>query len=96
MTKLQYKDYNLNDFLLSPPCIGDFVPENYLFCTVNAILDNHHFRSESLAGGRFESIFHRVVKLLQDEGLISLYVQLIDGTKIESVTNKTPLSGKAP
>ena len=45
--------------------------------------DNHHFRSESLAGGRFESIFHRVVKLLHYEGLISLYVQLIDGTKIE-------------
>ena len=29
MTKIQYKDYNQNDFLLFPPCIGDFVPENH-------------------------------------------------------------------
>ena len=40
MTKIQYKDYNQNDFLLFPPCIGDFVPENHPVRTVNAILDN--------------------------------------------------------
>ena len=153
MTKIQYKDYNQNDFLLFPPCIGDFVPENHPVRTVNAILDNldiseiestykgggttsyhprmllkvivyayltniysgrrmaslleenvffmwlsgmnrpdfrtiNRFRSERLADGRFESIFHQVVELLHDEGLISLDVQYIDGTKIESVANK--------
>lgn len=40
MTKIQYKDYNQNDFLLFPPCIGDFVPGNHPVRTVNAILDN--------------------------------------------------------
>ncbi len=60
MTKLQYKDYNLNDFLLSPPCIGDFVPENYLFCTVNAILDNldiSEIESTDKGGGTTNAIF---------------------------------------
>lgn len=47
----------------------------------------NRFRSERLADGRFESIFHQVVELLHDEGLISLDVQYIDGTKIESVAN---------
>lgn len=48
----------------------------------------NRFRSERLADGRFESIFRQVVELLHDEGLISLDVQYIDGTKIESVANK--------
>ena len=48
----------------------------------------NRFRSERLADGRFESIFQQVVELLHDEGLISLDVQYIDGTKIESVANK--------
>ena len=47
----------------------------------------NRFRSEKLTDGRFESIFHQVVELLHDEGLISLDVQYIDGTKIESVAN---------
>lgn len=153
MTKVQYKAYNQNDYLLFPPCIGSFIPENHPVRTVNAILDNldiseiestykgggttgyhprmllkvivygyltnvysgrrmaclleenvffmwlagmnrpdfrtiNRFRSERLADGRFESIFHQVVMLLHDEGLISLDVQYIDGTKIESVSNK--------
>ena len=48
----------------------------------------NRFRSERLADGRFESIFRQVVELLHEEGLISLDVQYIDGTKIESVANK--------
>ena len=40
MAKIQYKDYNQNDFFLFPPCIGDFVPENHPVRTVNAVLDN--------------------------------------------------------
>lgn len=153
MAKVQHKEYNQNDFLLFPPCIGEFVPENHPVRTVNAILDNidisdiestykgggttsynprmllkiivyayltnvysgrrmaslleenvffmwlsgmnkpnfrtiNRFRSEKLTDGRFESIFHQVVELLHDEGLISLDVQYIDGTKIESVANK--------
>lgn len=48
----------------------------------------NRFRSERLADGRFESIFRQVVELLHEEGLVSLDVQYIDGTKIESVVNK--------
>ena len=40
MANIQYKDYNQNDSLLFPPCIGDFIPENHPVRTVNAILDN--------------------------------------------------------
>lgn len=46
------------------------------------------FRSERLGEGRFESLFMQVVFLLQQEGLVSLDVQYIDGTKIESCANK--------
>jgi len=45
------------------------------------------FRSKRLAG-RFDSIFTQIVVLLHDEGLVSLNVQYIDGTKIESAANK--------
>ena len=136
MAKVQYKEYNQNDFFLFPPCIGEFVPENHPVRTVNTILYNidisdiestykgggttsynprmllkivvyayltnvysgrrmaslleenvffmwlsgmnkpnfrtiNRFRSEKLTDGRFESIFHQVVELLHDEGLIS-------------------------
>lgn len=45
------------------------------------------FRSKRLVG-RFDSIFTQIVTLLHDEGLVSLNVQYIDGTKIESAANK--------
>ena len=45
------------------------------------------FRSKRLAG-KFDGIFTQIVLLLHDEGLVSLKVQYIDGTKIESVANK--------
>ena len=48
----------------------------------------NRFRSERLSGGRLENVFTKVVELLSDEGLVSLNVQYIDGTKIESVANK--------
>lgn len=48
----------------------------------------NRFRSERLAGGRLDSVFTKVVELLNDKGLVSLNVQYIDGTKIESVANK--------
>lgn len=48
----------------------------------------NRFRSERLACGRLEGVFTKVVELLNDEGLVSLNVQYIDGTKIESVANK--------
>ena len=48
----------------------------------------NRFRSERLAGGRLEGVFTKVVELLNDEGLVSLNVQYIDGTKIESLANK--------
>ena len=45
------------------------------------------FRSKRLAG-RFDKIFTQIVQLLNEEGFVSLKVQYIDGTKIESVANK--------
>lgn len=46
------------------------------------------FRSQRLGEGRFDSLFVQIVRLLQAEGLISLEVQYIDGTKIESSANR--------
>jgi len=45
------------------------------------------FRSKRLAG-KFDSLFTQVVLLLNEEGFVSLDVQYIDGTKIESAANK--------
>ena len=45
------------------------------------------FRSKRLKGV-FEGIFTQVVTMLNEEGLVSLDIQYIDGTKIESVANK--------
>ena len=57
---------------------GTLVPD---FRTIN------NFRSKRLAG-TFEDLFTQVVKLLVEEGLVTLDVQYIDGTKIESAANK--------
>ena len=46
------------------------------------------FRSSRLGNGVFDGIFAEVVTLLNEEGLVSLDVQYIDGTKIESAANK--------
>ena len=48
----------------------------------------NRFRSERLTEGRLDAIFTKVVELLNSEGFVSLNVQYIDGTKIESVANK--------
>ena len=48
----------------------------------------NRFRSERLSDGRFDEVFRQVVLLLNGEGLVSLKVQYIDGTKIESVANR--------
>ncbi|MCQ2107093.1 MAG: IS1182 family transposase [Fibrobacter sp.] len=45
------------------------------------------FRSRRLSG-KFDGIFTQIVRLLNEEGLVSLKVQYIDGTKIESAANK--------
>lgn len=45
------------------------------------------FRAQRL-NGDFEKIFTQVVELIHREGLVTLDVQYIDGTKIESVANK--------
>ena len=45
------------------------------------------FRSKRLAD-KFDNIFTQIVRLLHEENLVSLKVQYIDGTKIESVANK--------
>ena len=57
---------------------GTVIPD---FRTIN------NFRSKRLVG-TFEGLFTQMVLLLHDEGLVSLKVQYVDGTKIESVANK--------
>ncbi|MFI3248740.1 MAG: hypothetical protein R3Y39_06385 [Rikenellaceae bacterium] len=47
----------------------------------------NYFRSKRLKD-KFEDIFTQVVLLLAEEGFVSLNVQYIDGTKIESAANK--------
>ena len=47
----------------------------------------NYYRGKRLKEG-FDSVFTQVVQLLHDEGFVSLKVQYIDGTKIESVANK--------
>ncbi len=48
MAKVRHKEYNLNDFLLFPPCIGKFVPENHPVRTVNVAQRNSAFTSHFL------------------------------------------------
>ncbi len=152
MAKITFKDYNPNDNLLFPNCIGDFIPKNHKARLVSAIIDNldisellsgykgggassynprmllkvivysylnnvysgrlmermlsenvvymwlsgmnrpdfrtiNNFRGSRLKGV-FEGLFTQIVELLHKEGLVSLNVQYVDGTKIESASNK--------
>lgn len=47
----------------------------------------NYFRGKRLKG-IFDDLFRQVVELLHQEGFVSLEVQYIDGTKIESAANK--------
>ena len=47
----------------------------------------NYFRGKRLKG-TFEELFRQIVELLHREGFVSLEVQYIDGTKIESAANK--------
>ena len=47
----------------------------------------NYYRGKRLKDG-FDAVFTQVVELLHEEGFVSLKVQYIDGTKIESVANK--------
>ena len=47
----------------------------------------NYFRGKRLKGC-FDSLFTQIVELLHKEGFVSLQVQYIDGTKIESAANK--------
>lgn len=47
----------------------------------------NYYRGKRLKDG-FDSVFTQVVELLHQAGFVSLKVQYIDGTKIESVANK--------
>jgi transposase len=47
----------------------------------------NYYRGKRLKNG-FDSVFTQVVELLHEEGFVSLKVQYVDGTKIESVANK--------
>ena len=65
---------NIHYMWLSGGCKPDYRTINY-------------FRGKRLSSG-FESVFTQVVELLHSEGFVSLKVQYVDGTKIESVANK--------
>ena len=39
MAKVIFKSYNLNDNLLLPPCLGDYLPGNHPARVVSAIID---------------------------------------------------------
>ena len=47
----------------------------------------NYYRGKRLKEG-FDAVFTQVVRLLHEEGFVSLKVQYIDGAKIESVANK--------
>lgn len=47
----------------------------------------NYYRGKRLKEG-FDAVFTQVVRLLHEEGFVSLKVQYIDGSKIESVANK--------
>lgn len=47
----------------------------------------NYYRGKRLKEG-FDTVFTQVVRLLHEEGFVSLKVQYIDGTKIESAANK--------
>ena len=47
----------------------------------------NYFREKRLKE-HFDSLFTQVVLLLQEEGFVSLRVQYVDGTKVESCANK--------
>ena len=47
----------------------------------------NYFRGKRLKGC-FDTLFTQIVELLHREGFVSLHVQYIDGTKIESAANK--------
>lgn len=47
----------------------------------------NYYRGKRLREG-FDAVFTQVVELLHEEGFVSLKVQYVDGTKIESVANK--------
>ena len=53
----------------------------------------NYYRGKRLKEG-FDAVFTQVVRLLHEEGFVSLKVQYIDGTKIESVANKYTFVGR--
>ena len=63
---------------------GTVIPD---FRTIN------NFRSKRLVG-TFDSLFTQVVELLHDEGLVSLKVQYVDGTKMREYEQKLDILGE--
>ena len=53
MTKVVFKSYNQNDYLLFPPCLGDFIAENDPVRVLNAVVDHMDIRAieDSYEGG---------------------------------------------
>lgn len=54
----------------------------------SGLSQKNRLRSEYLCDGHFEELFSQTVVIMNEEGLVSLKVQHIDGTEIESLTNK--------
>ena len=45
MTKVVFKSYNQNDYLLFPPSLGDFIAENDPVRVLNAVVDHMDIRA---------------------------------------------------
>ena len=76
MLKVLFYSYLSNIYFMWLP--GKSVPD---FSTIN------NFRGKKLKG-EIQSLCAEIVRLLQVSGYVSLDVQYIDGTKIESASNK--------
>ena len=63
MTKVVFKSYNQNDYLLFPPCLGDFIADNDPVRVLNAVVDHLDIRSleDSYEGGGASSYHPRML-----------------------------------
>ena len=74
--KTQYKDYNQNEFLLVPPCIGDIISENHPVRTANAILGNFDIsviESTYKGGGTTSYHLRLLLKIVMYAYLTNIY-----------------------
>ena len=69
MAKVVFKSYNQNDYLLFPPCLGDFIAENDTVRVLNAVVDHMDIRAieDSYEGGGARRFHYRSKELVEAE-----------------------------